>query len=353
MSRHLITGGAGFIGAALAHRLVAEGHEVTVLDRFSRGKAERLPKEVITVRGDVRDPHPVSRAMSGIDVVWHLAYVQGTQTFYANPKDVVDVALRGIMNVLRACELKADKPELFLVSSSEVYQNPPEGMFPTDETVPLSVPDVTNPRYSYGGGKIASELATLAYAQAGLLKRALIVRPHNIYGPDMGVDHVIPQFALRMMELIGPVSSYPGKDSTAQPWDMEPHPKGGWRRRWRGPVRFKIQGSGKETRSFCHIDDCIDGLMVLLEKGEDRNVYHLGNPDEEYAIEDLATLVAHWFGEKIKIIRGELPKGSPTRRLPDISKLERLGYSPHVTLAEGLAGTLDWYKRANESKVPA
>ena len=243
MSHHLITGGAGFIGAALAHRLVAEGHEVTVLDRFSRGKIERLPKDVNTVRGDIRDAKAVLEAVWACDVVWHLAYVQGTQTFYADPKDVIDVALRGIINVLRACELKTDKPELILVSSSEVYQNPPAGMFPTDETVPLSVPDVTNPRYSYGGGKIASELATLAYAQAGLLKRAVIVRPHNIYGPDMGVDHVIPQFALRMME----------------PTPLD------WTKR-----KFKIQGSGKETRSFCHISDCVDGLMVLLENGEDR-----------------------------------------------------------------------------------
>jgi nucleoside-diphosphate-sugar epimerase len=74
--------------------------------------------------------------------------VQGTQTFYADPKDVIDVALTGMMNVLHACEKRGKKPDLILVSSSEVYQNPPEGMFPTDETVPLSVPDVTNPRYS-------------------------------------------------------------------------------------------------------------------------------------------------------------------------------------------------------------
>jgi nucleoside-diphosphate-sugar epimerase len=134
-------------------------------------------------------------------VIWHLAYVQGTQTFYADPKDVIDVALRGIMNVLGACEA-AGKPDLILVSSSEVYQEPPAGMFPTDETVPLSVPDVTNPRYSYGGGKIASEIATLAYSQAGMLNRAVIVRPHNIYGPDMGFEHVIPEFAVRMMDIL-------------------------------------------------------------------------------------------------------------------------------------------------------
>jgi nucleoside-diphosphate-sugar epimerase len=319
MSHHLITGGAGFIGAALAHRLVREGHEVTVLDRFSRGKSERLPEEATTIKGDIRDESLVLCAVRGCDVIWHLAYVQGTQTFYADPKDVIDVALRGIMNVLRACELQEEKPDLFLVSSSEVYQNPPAGMFPTDETVPLSVPDVTNPRYSYGGGKIASELATLAYSQAGVLGRAVIIRPHNIYGADMGRDHVIPQFAERMMYAI--------EDNSRL---------------------FRIQGTGQETRSFCYISDCIDALMILLEKGEDRNVYHLGNPAEEHTIDALAHAVANWFDWEIRLVRGQLPKGSPTRRLPAIGKLAALGYRPHVSLAEGLAPTLDWYRRNAE-----
>jgi nucleoside-diphosphate-sugar epimerase len=86
--------------------------------------------------------------------------------------------------------------------------------------------------------------------------------------------------------------------------------------------------------------------MVLLHKGEDRNVYHLGNPNEEYTIHDLAHLVADWFHEQIQVVPGQLPKGSPTRRLPDISKLAALGFEPKVSLAEGLAQTLDWYSRA-------
>jgi nucleoside-diphosphate-sugar epimerase len=312
MSRHLVTGGAGFIGSALVQRLVDEGHEVTVLDRFSRGKRERVPWGVRTIAGDIRNPRVVDSAR-GFDTIWHLAYVQGTQTFYADPKDVIDVALRGIMNVLSACEEYEKPPELFLVSSSEVYQNPPEGMFPTDETVPLSVPDVTNPRYSYGGGKIASELATLAYAQAGILSRAVIVRPHNIYGPDMGNEHVIPEFANRMVQL-------PASDD-----------------------RFRIQGTGEETRSFCHISDCIDGLMALYARGENGNVYHLGNPYQEFMISELAHLVADHFGREIRVMPGELPKGSPMRRLPDISKMAELGYAPRVSIREGLAETLDWY----------
>ncbi len=315
MSRHLVTGGAGFVGSNLVRRLIAEGHEVVAFDRFSRGKQERIPPEATLVKGDIRDAAAVRRAAQGCDTIWHLAYVQGTQTFYADPKDVIDVALAGIVAVLWACENEPGK-DLFLVSSSEVYQNPPEGMFPTDETVPLSVPDVTNPRYSYGGGKIACELATLAYAQAGILGRGVIVRPHNIYGPDMGVDHVIPQFAIRMRDLP------------------------------RTQNRFHIQGTGYERRSFCHIDDCVDGLMVLHEKGVGREVYHLGNPREEYAIKCLAAEVADCFGREIVVVPGELPKGSPTRRKPDISKLRALGYDPKVSLLEGLPGTVDWYREA-------
>jgi nucleoside-diphosphate-sugar epimerase len=314
MSHHLITGGAGFIGSNLAHRLIRNGHTVTVLDRFSRGKSERLPAEVTQIKGDICDPSVVLCAVGRCDVVWHLAYVQGTQTFYADPKDVIDVALLGIINVLRACELQGDK-DLVLVSSSEVYQNPPTGMFPTDETVPLSVPDVTNPRYSYGGGKIASELAALAYAQAGVLKRAVIVRPHNVIGPDMGEDHVVPQLARRVQALTGD--------------------------------ELPIQGDGCATRCFNYIDDAIDGLLVAYEHGE-TGVYHLGDPREEITVGDLALRIARHYGYDVTLKPSELPKGSPTRRAPDIGKLRALGYEPKVTLDEALAWTLLWYREPSE-----
>jgi nucleoside-diphosphate-sugar epimerase len=322
MAVHLVTGGAGFIGAALCHRLVREGHEVWALDRMSRGKRERLPPEVRVIAGDVRNTTDIDHAFSrSPDVVWHLAYVQGTQTFYADPKDVIDVALRGVMNVLSAIEychgVEEYRPDLFLVSSSEVYQNPPAGMYPTPESVPLSVPDVTNPRYSYGGGKIAQELAVLAYQQAGLLNRAVIARPHNIYAADAGRDHVIPQFVMRLADLVAA--------GTPE------------------PIPFPIQGSGQETRSFCHIDDCIEAFMVLLDHGADRGVYHVGNPDDEFTIAQLAHLVADVLDVEIVVQPGELPKGSPTRRKPAIGKLQALGFEPKVHLREGLRATAEWY----------
>jgi nucleoside-diphosphate-sugar epimerase len=303
VTRHLITGGGGFIGSALANRLISEGHEVIAFDRFSRGKESRLDPRVEIRKGDIRRPSDVADAAVLCDAVWHLAYIQGTQTFYADPREVIEVALRGIVNVLDASEGR----DFFLVSSSEVYQEP--SSYPTDETVPLVVPDVTNPRYSYGGGKIASEVATLAHADR--LNRAVIVRPHNIYGPDMGTDHVIPQFIRRMQALEGD--------------------------------NFPIQGSGQETRSFCHIDDCVDGLLTLYEKGEHRNVYHRGDDTEEISMAALARLVADFFGRHIWVKPGELPKGSPSRRLPDIRKMLALDWRPGVTLWGGLRETVNWY----------
>jgi nucleoside-diphosphate-sugar epimerase len=153
------------------------------------------------------------------------------------------------------------------------------------------------------------------------LSRAVIVRPHNIYGPDMGNEHVIPEFANRMISL---------------PADER---------------RFRIQGTGQETRSFCHITDCVDGLMVLYERGENANVYHLGNPREEYMIAELAHMVAEWFILDIDVVPGALPKGSPARRLPDISKMQALGFDPKVTLRDGLGETLAWYNAAAKEKA--
>ena len=141
MKKILVTGGTGFIGSALVIRLVHEGYRVRVLDNQSRGRARRIANvidDVEVVEGDVRDAETVDRAAKGVDSVAHLAFVNGTEFFYSQPELVLDVGVRGMINVLDAC-LAHGVPELILASSSEVYQTPPK--VPTDESVPLAVPD--------------------------------------------------------------------------------------------------------------------------------------------------------------------------------------------------------------------
>lgn len=316
--RYFVSGGAGFIGSALVKRLLADGHEVSVLDNLSRGRPERIALLGCDIMvGDIRDADDVRRAMHGCDSVVHLAYLQGTQTFYSEPRQVLDVAVRGMSNVLAACESEG-VGDLLLVSSSEAYQV--ATTVPTPETVPLSIPDPLNPRYSYGGGKALCEIMVNAWQRAGVLDRAVIARPHNIVGPDMGHEHVVPEFADRMKELD--------------------------RSLW-GPLPFRIQGSGQETRSFCYIDDCIEQLALLLRKApQGTHVYHVGQMDER-TIADVAQAVADCFNRSIKLMPGTLPKGSPPRRCPDTAKINALadGELPEpVPFSEGIRRTVAWYR---------
>ena len=315
--RYLVTGGAGFIGSALTKRLLESGHNVTVLDDFSRGTAARIRGLTCDiVYGDIRSSQAVAEAMLGCDGVIHLAYLQGTQTFYAEPRQVLDVALRGMLNLLQACETQG-VGQLMLVSSSEAYQV--ASVVPTPEDVPLTVPDVMNARYSYGGGKIACELLAMAWQRTGVLDRLTIVRPHNVIGPDMGREHVVPEFCIRMNQLV------------------REHPT--------GIIPFPIQGSGQETRCFCYISDCIDQFHLLLIRAPESaaSIYHVGTMDER-TIADVAHEVAACYEREIKVIPGSLPKGSPVRRVPDTRKIEAHGYRPKTGFANAIARTVEWYQ---------
>jgi nucleoside-diphosphate-sugar epimerase len=317
VSRVLVTGGSGFIGSGLVKTLVASGANVRVLDDNSRGRPRRLAgleKDIEFIAGDIRDAAAVEKAAQGMDEVHHLAFVNGTEFFYSQPDLVLDVGVRGMINVIDACR-KQNVGNLILASSSEVYQTPPK--VPTDESAPLSIPDPLNPRYSYGGGKLISELMAINYGRK-YFERVLIFRPHNVYGPDMGWEHVIPQFALRLHAL--------GKQQPS------------------GKLRFEIQGTGEDTRSFCFIDDLVAGVMAMRAKGEHIGIYHVGTT-EEVTIADLARRVAAQAGREIELIAGKPAAGGTARRCPDISKLAKLGYKPRVPLNEGLKPTLDWYWR--------
>ena len=316
MSRILVTGGSGFIGSGLVKALVKAGHRVRVLDNNSRGHSRRLAQvadEVEFITGDIRDPQLVEKAAASMDEVHHLAFINGTEFFYTRPELVLDVAVRGMINVIDACQ-KHGIGTLVLASSSEVYQTPPR--IPTDESVPLLIPDPLNPRYSYGGGKLISELMAINFGRKGF-ERVLIFRPHNVYGPDMGFEHVIPQLALRLQAA-----------ARNQPV---------------GLLKLSIQGSGRETRSFCHIDDLIAGVMVMHRKGKHLGIYNVGTV-EEVTIAALAAKIAAIIGRDIEIVPGDVAPGGTLRRCPDITKLQELGYKPRVSLDEGLRPTIDWYR---------
>ncbi len=322
MKKYLVTGGTGFIGSALVRRLVGEGASVRVLDNNLRGSIGRLADVadcIEFVEADIRDPAAVREACRGVDAVVHLAFINGTEYFYTMPELVLEVGVKGMMNVLDGC-IANGVGELALASSSEVYQTPP--MIPTGEDAPLAIPDPLNPRYSYAGGKIISELLALNYGRKRF-GRVLVFRPHNVYGPDMGWEHVIPEFALRM------------KAQAAK--------TGG------GLMRFRIQGDGRQTRAFCHIRDFTDGLMRVLGKGRHMGIYHIGT-DEERTIRELAQEVGRYYGKKVAVVPGKAARGGTLRRCPDITKLRRLGYKPRVPFNVGVAETVRWYDENSEKR---
>ncbi|MGH6724921.1 MAG: NAD-dependent epimerase/dehydratase family protein [Pseudolabrys sp.] len=314
-ARILVTGGSGFIGSGLVKALLRAGASVRVFDDNSRGRPRRLAEvagDIEFIAGDIRDPAAVETACRGIDEAHHLAFVNGTEFFYNAPDLVLDVGVRGMINVIDACR-KQHVGTLVLASSSEVYQTPPS--VPTDESAPLVVPDVMNPRYSYGAGKLISEVLAINFGRK-YFDRVLIFRPHNVYGPDMGWEHAVPQLAMRLNNL-----------ALAQP---------------KGRLRFEIQGSGKETRSFCYIDDLVEGVMIMREAGEHLGIYHVGTA-EEVTIAELTRRIAAHAGREIDLVAGAAQPGGALRRCPDISKLAKLGYKPRVPLDQGLPPTLNWY----------
>jgi nucleoside-diphosphate-sugar epimerase len=318
----LVTGGTGFLGSALVRSLVQAGAWVRSLDDDSRGAARRLHDlegKVELVRGDIRDAATVAQAIAGVDTVCHLAYLNGTEFFYSRPELVLEIAVKGMMNVIEGCRAH-DVRDLVLASSSEVYQTPPT--VPTDERVPLVIPDPFNPRYSYGGGKVISELLAINYGRK-FFDRVVIFRPHNVYGPDMGREHVVPQLTLRLAGLA---------------------------RGTQGVIELPIQGTGEETRAFVYIDDLSDAVMRTIQAGEHLNIYHVGT-DQEVTIASLAVEIGRCLGREVKVIPGKLQPGSTLRRCPDIRKIRALGYTPRVTLGEGLARTVRWYVE-NEPEAP-
>lgn len=311
MSRLAVTGAGGFIGAHLTRALLAEGHEVVAIDNYIRGQASRLadvPGAIERTTLDVRDKAALVEALKGVACVFHLAAVNGTENFYTQPQLVLDVGVRGALAVTDAC-IEAGVPDLVVASSAEVYQTP--RVVPTNEDIEMVIPDSLNPRYSYGGSKLISELIAFNYGR-DKLRKVQVFRPHNVYGPDMGWKHVVPQ----LIEKI--VAAGDGGAIT-------------------------LQGDGSETRAFCYVDDVVDGIVRMWRSGESMNVYHIGSM-EEVAIRDLARITAEALGVRVDLVAGPAAAGATPRRCPDIGKMRAIGYAPAISLVQGIERTVAWYR---------
>lgn len=305
----LITGGTGFIGSAITKYLIKNKYKVSVFDNNSRGKLNRLHEvanKFVFINGDIRNIKKVSAACKNKDVVIHLAYVNGTETFYKKPIEILDIAVKGIINVIESC-IKNKIKELYIASSSEVYQTP--FTIPTKESEMLKIPDIYNPRYSYGGGKIISELLGIHYGKK-FFKKLVIFRPHNVYGSDMGNEHVIPQFINRMKKIN------------------------------KNKKNFNIMGTGKEIRSFIHIDDFINAFSLILRKAKHLEIYNIGT-EEKIRINKLALLISKLMNKKIFIKRKKIAKGSTRMRCPDITKIKKIGFVKRISLKKGLENIIN------------
>jgi nucleoside-diphosphate-sugar epimerase len=304
----LITGGSGFIGSAITKYLVQRKNKVIVFDNNSRGKLVRLKEvknKIKFIKGDIRNRKKLLSIRDQVDTVIHLAYVNGTKFFYRKPFEILDIAVNGLINILDFCKKKKVK-NFYLASSSEVYQNPFK--IPTNEEEMLKIPSIYNPRYSYGGGKIISELYGLHFAKK-FLKKFIIFRPHNVYGKDMGNDHVIPEFINRLKKL-------------------------------RNKEKFLIYGTGKEVRSFIYIDDFVHGFDKIFKRGKNQEIYNIGTNDK-ITISKLAKLIAKVLRKNIKFKKRKGLKGSPSIRCPDIKKIKKLGFKHNISLKNGIKKILN------------
>jgi nucleoside-diphosphate-sugar epimerase len=323
----LVTGGAGFIGYHLARRLADQENTVVVSDNLSRGAedsafAELLRRDNVSfIRGDLTDAEEMRDLGERYDLVYHLAAVNGTRNFYEVPHLVLRNNLLSLVNVLEWLR-NGGGARLIWTSSSEVCAGTVslgQAPIPTPEDVALTIQDISNPRFSYAASKIAGESLCLHYAKAYGLS-VTVVRPHNIYGPRMGHDHVIPQFISRVLRREDP---------------------------------FRVFG-GEQSRAFCFVDDMVRGLELAAgSEAAAGEIVNIGNDREEVRIIDLAERMFDLFDFHPQVDEVPAPAGSVHRRCPDITKARRLfDYSPEVSLEVGLPRTCDSYRaQAIDSRV--
>lgn len=319
MKKVLILGGAGFIGYNITGYLSKNrDYDLTIADDFSGGplddelKALCDKNKIGIISADFSSKESFGLLNSRYDHVYVLASVVGVNRCIEEPDEVIRINTGIISNT--AEWIRASKPERVLfASSSENYAATTDSFnyaVPTDESVPLCIADTRHPRFTYAVTKILGESAFFAYGQK-LGIHTTVVRYQNIYGPRMGFKHAIPHIIERI---------YKGED----------------------PV--KVYGAD-QTRAFCFATDGAEGTVLALESdGSDQQVYHIGN-DEEITIDTLTRAIGGAMGYTGSYVDAQTYPGSVSRRCPNITKAKQdLGYSPKVSLDEGVRQTVDWYR---------
>jgi len=316
MTKVLVTGGSGFLGSSLVKFLLEKKKEVVIFDNNFRGSYKNIKtfkKKIKFIKGDIRNFNSVKKILKDVREVYHLAFINGTSNFYNKPKLVMDVGIRGTINLLDAINSNKKIKKFVYASSSEIYQEPDE--LPTSENVIAKLPNTNNPRYSYASSKILGEVLTYNYLRKDLKK--IIFRPHNVYGPAMGFEHVIPEIVKKIIKKTKNLKE--------------------------NNCIINIQGSGLESRSFCYVEDAVKGIILVSNKGKNNEIYNIGNQDE-IKIKNLIYKIGKILKVKVKIKSGKLQDGSALRRVPNIKKIKKLGYKSLNNLEIGLTKTVNWYK---------
>ena len=318
----LVAGCAGFIGSHLADALLATGARVVGLDNFQTGRAENLRHleghpAFEMIQADIIEPLPAGLQRSGmrIDRIFNLACAASPPHYQADPEHTLMTSVVGTRNLLRLAEKTGAR--FFLASTSEVYGDPE--MHPQPESYWGHV-NPTGPRACYDEGKRAAETLTFDFLRARRVD-ARVVRIFNTYGPRMRADdgRVISNVITQALE---------GRDVT-------------------------IYGSGEQTRSFCYVDDLIEGIRRLMDyEGEHRGPVNIGNPDE-LTVSDLVERVIRMTRSRSTVVFRALPTDDPRRRKPDITLARTLlGWSARVDLEEGLRRTIEHFAALQAAPAP-